>query len=193
LIGRRKVLLLNLFGCFIYYFTSGFLIYFNIHPIYLLVCSTAWDIFGGLSVIIIVMMASVAASSSGSDQLKKIIITDSSLMLPSVIMTPVGWWIKKYGFDYIYWVVFGASILVVITSIFSFIFYKNQELPEESQTNSDYFRFGLTKSDIKDYSKLVMTHDQGSPRYALTFSGGPARDPALTSAGRAVARDFFFV
>ena len=49
LIGRRKILLLNFCGCFISFFMAGILIYCDIHPIYLLLCSTVYDLTGGLT------------------------------------------------------------------------------------------------------------------------------------------------
>ena len=49
LIGRRKILLLNFCGCFISFFMAGILIYCDIHPIYLLLCSTVYELTGGLT------------------------------------------------------------------------------------------------------------------------------------------------
>ena len=41
-------------------------------------------------------------------RMNRIIVTDIAILLPSLIMIPVGWWIKTYGLDYIYYVLFGA-------------------------------------------------------------------------------------
>ena len=53
-------------------------------------------------------MASIASQSEGSTRLYKLIGADVSLLLPSLIITPTGWWIKQYGLDYIYYIVFGS-------------------------------------------------------------------------------------
>ena len=90
----------------------------------------AYDLTGGISVAIVIVMAAVAVSESAENRLKKILLADSSLMLPSVIMTPVGWWIKRNGFHYIHWILFGASGLVAFVGLVCFIFYENQILPE---------------------------------------------------------------
>ena len=53
-------------------------------------------------------MASIASQSEGPTRLYKLIGADVSLLLPSLIITPTGWWIKQYGLDYIYYIVFGS-------------------------------------------------------------------------------------
>jgi len=139
LIGRRKILLLNFCGCFISFFMAGILIYCDIHPIYLLLCSTVYELTGGLTVTIVIIMASIASQSEGSTRLYKLIGADVSLLLPSLIITPTGWWIKQYGLDYIYYIVFGSSVFVAIDWVLLLIFYSDQELIQ-IPTVTEYFR-----------------------------------------------------
>lgn len=65
------------------------------------------------------------SSLADDNRLYRIIIIDLALLLPSLVMTPVGIWIKKYGLDYIYYITFSSSFLILISATLAAVFYKD--------------------------------------------------------------------
>ena len=63
--------------------------------------------------------------STEETRLYRIIIIDLALLLPALVMAPVGIWVKKYGLDYIYYITFSSSFLILVSTILAAVFYKD--------------------------------------------------------------------
>ena len=149
-IGKKRVILANFIGLFVSLVGSGVLVFTEQHPVFLICTGVFYDLTGGFGILLTVLLASVTSSygfkfyvflsglviflygvrkptSSSTDgtRLYRIIIIDLALLLPSLVMAPVGIWVKKYGLDYIYYITFSSSILILIATVLAAVFYKD--------------------------------------------------------------------
>merc|ERR1711892_1299953 len=127
-IGRKKVLITNFAGLIVTLSINGVLMLTRQNPLFLIASGVFYDLTGGFGILLTVLFASVAANGDDDSRLYRIIIIDLALLLPSLIMTPVGMWIKKYGLDYIYDIVFAADALIILTMIVALVYYADNRV-----------------------------------------------------------------
>ena len=148
IIGRKKVLLTNFTGLFTTLTINGIVTLTHQSPLFLIASGVFYDLTGGFAVLLTVLLASVSSSANEGSRLYRIILVDLALLLPTLVMAPVGIWIKKYGLDYIYYIVFSCAALVFITLLLATMFYKEAMVYQHDTLQVHFRKIGSSLKKV---------------------------------------------